>query len=143
MTSSQSWSASADTVRIILPPAFLEALRAAVPRRRRGTVPFIIAAGLLFMLVVVGADRSTREFVGARWRGLHIHVARTVTASEQAPQANNAVGAPGTSVSPAAVETSVEVPMPVAAGALPAASGVERAAAKPKSAHARAPKKNQ
>jgi hypothetical protein len=80
-----SWSASVDTARLILPPAFLEALRAAVPRRRRAKVAHIVAAGVLVVLAVLGADASTREFIAARWHGPSRY-ARAVGAAQPAQQ---------------------------------------------------------
>jgi hypothetical protein len=140
---SDSWSTSADTERIVLPPAFLEALRAAVPRRRRAKVPYVIAAGLLVVLVVVGADRSTREFVGVRWRGLPGHGARAVVAAAaaQAPRANGVASVPGTAAPAATADNPVYTPVAVVASSQPAASASERATA-PKNARPRGPKRN-
>jgi hypothetical protein len=140
-STSDSWSTSTDTERIILSPAFLEALRAVVPRRRRAKVPYIIAAGLLVVLVVVGADRSTREFVSVRWRGSPALGATAVLGATQAPQASDVAGAAGIAVPTATTDKPVDPPVAVVASSPPAASASERGAA-PRKARARGPKRN-
>jgi hypothetical protein len=58
---------STETGLVTLPPAFLEALRRVVPRRRRAKLPYVVGLGLLAVVGVLGMDGSTREFMAERW----------------------------------------------------------------------------
>jgi hypothetical protein len=51
-----------------LSPAFIEALRKVVPKRRRLKARYVVGLGMLIVAVVLGADPSTRQFASTRWR---------------------------------------------------------------------------
>jgi hypothetical protein len=50
------------TELLTLTPAFMDALRKVAPKKRRAKIPYVIALGLVAVLVMLGADPSTREF---------------------------------------------------------------------------------
>lgn len=57
-----------DSALHTLSPEFLAALRKVVPRKRRAKLPYIVGLGLLAVVVVVGVDPQTREFLATRSR---------------------------------------------------------------------------
>jgi hypothetical protein len=96
-----------DSGLVRLSPAFLEALRKVVPRRRRGKLPYIVSLGLLAVVGVVGADRSTREFIEERWHHAPSGVARASALSQRVDPATPARIAPPTGTSDRQVDNVV------------------------------------
>jgi hypothetical protein len=56
-----------DTAVMKLSPAFLQALRAIAPKKRRSKLPYVCALALVTIIAVLARDRSTRDFVAAHW----------------------------------------------------------------------------
>jgi hypothetical protein len=97
----------ADSAVVTLSPAFLEALRKVVPRRRRAKLPYIIGVGLLAVVGVVGADRSTREFMAERWHHARVEApaAAALPPRPEAAAVNRIV--PPTAMSDLRIETPI------------------------------------
>jgi hypothetical protein len=58
---------------LTLTPAFHEALKQLAPKRRSSKIPYVVVLGLVAIVAVLGADRTTRDFLVAQ--GDHISAA--------------------------------------------------------------------
>jgi hypothetical protein len=134
---------STATGLVTLPPAFLEALRRVVPRRRRAKLPYVVGLGLLAVVGVLGNDLSTREFIAERWHHAPIGAPHAAALAQEAgqPTADRIVPPASTS------DQRGESPVPPFAATIESASGKSATgtAAKPKKTRPRraAPQANE
>jgi hypothetical protein len=73
------------TALVTLPPAFVEAVRAAAGKPRRAKMPYVLALAVFVAAGVLGADRSTREFVETSAFEAKAKIARVARPTTAAP----------------------------------------------------------
>jgi hypothetical protein len=98
-----------------------------------------VAAGVLTVLAVLGADASTRELIALRLRGKPAYSATTAAVAQPALVVNP-VTSPSNMPAPAAADPPVDHRADAFASVSPPAAASESVAS-PKTAHPRGPKK--